>query len=109
MSGHLVHHEVRVPVMGQCATKQADNGPPRGYLVRRSSDRMGRVPPPTPGFVRVYARHSVNRLRAGRWQDVRSDHAQLDGWLAAGLVSATGPHGEDAPTDIPPGRCCGDR
>lgn len=67
------------------------------------------MPLPTPGFVRIFALHSVGSLRAGKWQDVRADHHRLTGWLDAGLVSFEGPHGEDAPVDIPLGRCCGDR
>lgn len=65
------------------------------------------MPPPSVGFVRVFPRHSVGPLRANRWQDVSRTHPRLDGWIAAGLVSLTGPHGEAPPEDIPATRCCG--
>ena len=77
---------------------------PRG-LVRQD----GEGPPPADGYRRVFARHSVGRLRAGRWQDVLATEPKLDGWIAAGLVSLTGSKGEAAPDDLPRPRCCGDR
>ncbi len=67
----------------------------------------GFMPAPTEGQIRVYPRHSVNGLRANRWQDVPAGDSRIEGFIAAGLVSLTGPRGEPAPEDIPPNRCCG--
>jgi hypothetical protein len=55
----------------------------------------------------VWFRHSVGSVRGQRWQDVLLDH-RVAGWVDAGLVSMTGPHGESAPVDLPRRRCCGD-
>jgi hypothetical protein len=59
------------------------------------------------GRRRVFAHAGVGGLLPGRWGDVDEGPA-LDGWLAAGLVSATGPGGAPAPERIPQG-CCGGR
>lgn len=59
-----------------------------------------------PGSTRVYAAAGVGGLRPGRWNDVRNDHPQLEGWLRAGLVQLTGAKGEGPPDRIVRG-CCG--
>ena len=65
------------------------------------------MPSPAAGLVRVFPRHSVGPSRAHRWQDLPEDDHRLAGWIDAGLVALTGPHGEAAPEDIPATRCCG--
>lgn len=60
-----------------------------------------------PGKRRVYAVAGVGALVAGRWHDV-SPTTRLEGWIRAGLVQETGPHGEPPPDRIVRG-CCGDK
>lgn len=57
---------------------------------------------------RVYAVAGVGGLAGGRWHDVPLTHPVLEGWVAAGLVQRTGPHGEPAPERMPLS-CCGAR
>jgi hypothetical protein len=67
-----------------------------------------RVPPPTNGFVRVYVVHSVGTFKGQRWNDISEHDPRLPGWMEAGLVRTTGAFNEEAPTDLPARRCCGD-
>jgi hypothetical protein len=60
-----------------------------------------------PGKVRIYAVAGVGGLIGGRWHDV-APSPRLEGWLAAGLVKATGPKGEAPPNRLSPA-CCGAR
>lgn len=61
-----------------------------------------------PGDVRVYVAAGVGGRPAGRWSDFPASHPRLEGWLAAGLLQATGPRGEDAPERLARS-CCGSR
>lgn len=67
---------------------------------------MGGVQPPS-SHVRVFAQANVTGLRALRWGDVRKDDPNLEGWLAAGLVTLTDADGNGPPDELPRG-CCGD-
>jgi hypothetical protein len=60
------------------------------------------------GKVRIFANAGVGTLKAGRWNDVDARHPMLGSWLATGLVSHTGPHGESAPARLAQ-LCCGNR
>lgn len=59
-----------------------------------------------PGKQRIYACAGVGGLLAGRWSDVPEGDPRIGGWERAGLVSRTGPHGEEPPERLPR-PCCG--
>lgn len=60
-----------------------------------------------PGKMRVFANVGVGGLRAGRWNDVYPS-VRIQDYTGAGLVSLTGPHGEEPPEQLPRA-CCGAR
>lgn len=57
------------------------------------------------GKMRVFANAGVGGLHAGRWNDVYPS-ARIQDYALAGLVSLTGPRGEEPPERLP-SACCG--
>jgi hypothetical protein len=60
----------------------------------------------TEGMVRVFANAGFGPYAGQRWHDIRADHPELESWLAAGLISYTGPRGT-APPAVLQTACCG--
>lgn len=60
-----------------------------------------------PGKMRVFANAGVGGMRPGRWNDVRPS-VRIQEWALVGLVSLTGPSGEEPPERLPRA-CCGAR